>query len=258
MLASLVVTVSGVAAAADWQPVAAGLEYRHVERDGFDAHVVRVDLANEDLHLVTTRESERGLTVSEFARRKGAVAAINADYFDAQMRPLGLAMGACDVWSKGTAHGRHEEVVGIGAREVRIFPRRRPLRKPEPWMTGAVSGWPMIVSECSPLERLPGSDPFTHAPHPRTALGISRDGAHLYLVVVDGRREHVPGVTLPELAEFMDELGACTAVNLDGGGSSTMWVGDRVVNQPSDLIERPVVNHLAVVAGGDEAACDDP
>jgi exopolysaccharide biosynthesis protein len=258
VLAGLAVAISCAAAAADWEPVAAGVEYRHVEREGFDAHVIRVDLANQEIHLVATRESERGLTVSEFARRRSAIVAINADYFDAEMHPLGLAVGACGVWSEGIARGRHQEVVGIGAHQVQIFPRRKPLRKPEPWMTGAVSGWPMIVSDCEPLERLPGSDFFTHAPHPRTALGLSQDGVQLYLVVVDGRREHVPGVTLPELAEFMDELGACTAVNLDGGGSSAMWVGDRVVNQPSDLIERRVVNHLAVVPGRDEAPCDAP
>jgi exopolysaccharide biosynthesis protein len=55
-------------------------------------------------------------------------------------------------------------------------------------------------------------------------------------------------MTLPELAQFMDELGACTALNLDGGGSSAMWVLDRIVNQPSDLVERPVANHLAVIS----------
>lgn len=258
VLAVFAVTHSGAVLAADWQPVAAGVGYRHVEREGFDAHVVRVDLATEGLRLVATRESERGLTVSEFARRNAAIVAINADYFDAEMRPLGLAMGACGLWSEGVARGRHQEVVGIGVRHVQIFPRRKPLRRPEPWMTGAVSGWPMIVSGCEPVARLPGSDHFTRAPHPRTAVGLAQDGATLYLVVVDGRREQVPGVTLPELAAFMDELGACTAVNLDGGGSSAMWIGDRIVNQPSDPVERPVANHLAVVAGGDEAACAAP
>lgn len=258
VLAGLAVAMSGTAVAEDWQPVAAGVEYRHVERTQFDAHVVRVDLENDGLHLVATRESERGLTVSEFARRSSALVAINADYFDAQLRPLGLAMGACGLWSEGAARGRHQEVVGIGARHVRIFPRRKPLRRPEPWMTGAVSGWPMIVDDCEPVARLPGSDHFTRAPHPRTAVGLGADGATLFLVVVDGRREKVPGVTLPELAAFMDEIGACTAVNFDGGGSSAMWVGDRIVNQPSDHVERPVANHLAVVAGGEDAPCDAP
>jgi exopolysaccharide biosynthesis protein len=43
-------------------------------------------------------------------------------------------------------------------------------------------------------------------------------------------------------------LGAYTAVNLDGGGSSALFLGDRIVNRPSDLVERPVANHLAVIS----------
>ena len=66
-------------------------------------------------------------------------------------------------------------------------------------------------------------------------------------MVADGRRAGVPGPTLPELAALLLELGACTAVNLDGGGSSALWLRDRVVNQPSDGAERRVANHLAVV-----------
>jgi hypothetical protein len=54
----------------------------------------------------------------------------------------------------------------------------------------------------------------------------------------------------------MDEVGACTAVNLDGGGSSVMWLRDRIVNQPSDLVERGVANHIAVVAAEDYRGCE--
>jgi exopolysaccharide biosynthesis protein len=130
---------------------------------------------------------------------------------------------------------------------VRIFPRAEPLREPKRWMTGAVSGWPMVVEDCAPVAALPGSDHFTRAPHPRTAVGLSRDRRELLLVVADGRREGVPGLTLPELAALMVEVGACTALNLDGGGSSALWLRDRIVNRPSDGFERKVVNHLGVV-----------
>jgi exopolysaccharide biosynthesis protein len=130
---------------------------------------------------------------------------------------------------------------------VAIFPRAQPLRQPKRWMTGAVSGWPMIVQDCAAVATLPGSDHFTRAPHPRTAVGLSKDRRGLLLVVADGRRAGVPGPTLPELAALLLELGACTAVNLDGGGSSALWVRDRIVNQPSDGAERRVANHLAVV-----------
>jgi exopolysaccharide biosynthesis protein len=237
----------GSPAAADtWQPVIPGVEYRQIERDGVDAHAVRVDLSQSQLQIIATSEPERGLTVTEFATRTGAVVAINGDYFDLELRPIGLAMGDGRVWAEAIESIRRQEVVGVGGRRVQIFPRVEPLRAPEPWMSGAVSGWPTVVEDCEPVERLPGSDHFTRAPHPRTAVGLSADRQMLYLVVADGRREGVPGLTLPELARLMDDLGACIAVNLDGGGSSAMWVRDRIVNQPSDLIERPVANHLAV------------
>lgn len=244
----LVLAVSGIRADDAPPAVAQGVEYQHMIRDGLDAHVVRVDLSQPQLQIIATAESERGLTVTEFASRTGAIVAINGDYFDPGSKPIGLAMGDGRVWAAPTESIRRQEVVGVGGRRVQIFPRKEPLRAPEPWMTGAVSGWPAVVEGCEPVDRLPGSDHFTLAPHPRTAVGLSADRQILYLVVADGRREGVPGLTLPELARLMDDLGACTAVNLDGGGSSAMWVRDRIVNQPSDLIERPVANHLAVVA----------
>jgi len=244
----LVLAVSGIRADDAPPAVAPGVEYQHVIRDGVDAHVVRVDLSQPRLQVIATAEPERGLTVTEFASRTGAIVAINGDYFDLELKPIGLAMGDGRVWAAPIESIRRQEVVGVGGRRVQIFPRKEPLRAPEPWMIGAVSGWPAVVEGCEPVDRLPGSDHFTLAPHPRTAVGLSADRRMLYLVVADGRREGVPGLTLPELARLMDDLGACTAVNLDGGGSSAMWVRDRIVNQPSDLIERPVANHLAVVA----------
>ncbi len=73
---------------------------------------------------------------------------------------------------------------------------------------------------------------------PRTAVGII-DENHLVFVVVDGREEgYSRGATLPELAQIMIDLGATTAYNLDGGGSSTMYFDGEVVNQPSNGGER--------------------
>lgn len=83
---------------------------------------------------------------------------------------------------------------------------------------------------------------------PRTAIGLTKDGKIL-LVVVDGRQAGSTGLTLLEMALFMQELGAEDAMNLDGGGSSEMVIGDKVVNRPSDGRERKIGNALAVVAG---------
>ena len=81
---------------------------------------------------------------------------------------------------------------------------------------------------------------------PRTALGLLGDGRVL-LVVVDGRQRFSRGMTLLELANFMKDLGAVDAMNLDGGGSSEMIVRGRVVNSPSDGRERRIGDALVIV-----------
>jgi len=81
---------------------------------------------------------------------------------------------------------------------------------------------------------------------PRTAVGVIDDN-HLVFVVVDGRDPgYSAGVTLPDLAAIMQGLGATTAYNLDGGGSSTMYFNGTVINQPSNGGERETSDILYV------------
>ena len=70
------------------------------------------------------------------------------------------------------------------------------------------------------------------ASNPRTAIGII-DENHYVFVVSDGRTSESEGLSLYELAEFMESLGVTTAYNLDGGGSSTMYFNGTVVNNPT-------------------------
>ena len=82
--------------------------------------------------------------------------------------------------------------------------------------------------------------------HPRTAIGWNE--RYFYLVTVDGRQPRLSvGMTLEELARYMIGLGCQEAMNLDGGGSATMWLGDGVVNSPSDGEQRPVANGLILL-----------
>jgi 3',5'-cyclic AMP phosphodiesterase CpdA len=90
------------------------------------------------------------------------------------------------------------------------------------------------------------------AVHPRTAVGFSADGGTMYLVTIDGRSAASRGMSYEELGAYMKELGADDALNLDGGGSSTMVAreageeGVDVENAPSDGYERAVPNGLAL------------
>jgi exopolysaccharide biosynthesis protein len=243
-----------VDASAQWTRVAPGVDYQHIRHGTIDAHVTRIDLRNRKLRIVSTREEDRALTVSAFAKKVHAIVAINGDYFNEEkIQPIGISLGMCGLWWNGIDVGRKQGLVAFGRRRAEI---QQNTMNVERWMESAVSGWPLLVSDCKVIENLPGSDHFTRAPHPRTAAGISKDGKTVFFVVTEGRMEGVPGLTLPELATFLrEELGICRAMNLDGGGSSTMFVRDVVVNHPSDGFEREVGNHLAVVLARDVPRC---
>jgi exopolysaccharide biosynthesis protein len=86
--------------------------------------------------------------------------------------------------------------------------------------------------------------------NPRTAIGLTADGRVL-IVVVDGRQGSSSGMSLLELAQFMaNRLGAEVAMNLDGGGSSTMAVRGALANHPGDGFERAVSSAVLVFPGG--------
>ena len=94
---------------------------------------------------------------------------------------------------------------------------------------------PLLISE-NDLCMMPQTSLVTNR-HPRTALG-ARNSRRIILLTVDGRAVEAGGMTLAELAEFMQFLRCRDAINLDGGGSTTMWIKNKpyggVVNMPSD------------------------
>lgn len=82
--------------------------------------------------------------------------------------------------------------------------------------------------------------------HPRTAIAFN--STYIYFVVADGRRADSIGMSYTELGNFCrDSLNAEFAINLDGGGSSTLWVNGQIKNRPSDGSERYVANGVAMI-----------
>jgi exopolysaccharide biosynthesis protein len=257
-LAALFVAFSALA---DWQNVAPGVDFQEFRESNYDIFVTRIDLTNDAIRVIASRESERGLKVSDFAKRVHAIAAINGDYFDDKFNPIGMTVGPCGEWDNARRTKR-EGYVAISTKGQGRIARQADVStsaSAETWMAATISGWPALINNCEALTstQLPGSDAFTRSPHPRTAVGLSDDRNTLYFVVADGRRTGVPGLTLPQLGSFMaSRLNACSAINFDGGGSTAMWVGDHLVNRPADGVERPVGDHLAVILESDLQPCD--
>jgi len=141
----------------------------------------------------------------------------------------------------------------VGAR-VRVERRLVPIdvATQDLWdqATQVVGGGPQLVKDgrvaiTAELEKVGAA--FVQDRHPRTAIARLGDG-RILLITVDGRRPGVSlGLSLPALAELLIRHGAREAINLDGGGSTTMLVKGRLVNQPSDQSgERPVSDAILI------------
>jgi hypothetical protein len=116
-----------------------------------------------------------------------------------------------------------------------------------PGIRDAIGGNPVLVREGAIFIGRGTGSFFDH--HPRTGVGATADGRVL-LVTVDGRNPgRSVGMTPLGFARFFKSLGARWAFNLDGGGSTTMFVKGEIVNRPSDGRERPVSSALVVLPG---------
>lgn len=176
---------------------------------------------------------------SRIGAEQGAIAAMNAGFFDTgpgTCPPLDLVKADGEVLSYNRLTGGAQRSIGWDAdrtTHVAWVPKDRDW----PEVVDGLGAHPSLVS-AGAMRLEPDRDTdFYDGRHPRTALGVRADGTVL-LVVVDGRTSAGVGMTLADLARHMVNLGAVDAVNLDGGGSTTLWLRDQsingVVNHPSD------------------------
>lgn len=154
-------------------------------------------------------------------------------------RALLVATGTA---SDGVNRLRVGDVVTI---ETHFVPDRGALRS-------VVGGWPRIVRNgidvSAAADTIEGTFPrFAASRHPRSVVGFSRDSSTLYLIAVDGRQASSVGMSLGELARAVIGLGVIDALNLDGGGSTALVVGDSVVNHPSDSTGERAVGDALVI-----------
>ena len=114
----------------------------------------------------------------------------------------------------------------------------------------AISGGPILIQngkrqkvQASPSEAYEFSSMLER--HPRTAIGWNANS--FFLVEVDGRQNRLSvGMTLDELTKFLLDLGCDNAMNLDGGGSATLWYAGQVQNSPCDRAEREIANGIGI------------
>ncbi|MBE5818285.1 MAG: phosphodiester glycosidase family protein [Clostridiales bacterium] len=174
--------------------------------------------------------------------------AVNADFFDinATYSPRGLCVKDGKVMS-GT---NDRPWFGITDQGELVIGDHDDYRSTYTGKLRDAVGGSHIILKNGMYNELAFGDEFGYTRHPRTAIGITKDG-NIVLAVVDGRQPELSnGATLSDLADIMLELGAVDALNLDGGGSSTMITqtqnGYKTQNSPSDGELREVFNALVV------------
>jgi len=225
-----------------WQPRFVGVEVAELQASAprrLRGVALRIDLQAEGLSFLATpangdKEGETDARrTSAFLAEHGLQAAINAAPFDVVHEQAGQPQ---DVHGLLVSEGRKVSRAGrapalVIDRNNRAWIEDTMDRVPEnAW--NAVGGFAVILRGGEPTGR--GDQKL----HPRTAAGVSKDGRWLFWVVVDGRQfGHSGGVTTGELAALFLHLGAADAINLDGGGTSTMVVagpdgGPQILNRP--------------------------
>jgi len=220
-------------------------------------HLVRIDLTSAEIAVYATKESDRGITASQFGQKLDAQVVINGDSFAvAGYRPRGLAIGDSSPWTNTADDGvsalLHFRRVGEHTDATIVTPElvMTPDNLPE-GTQGVVSGRPLLIRNGAVESTFDCDDPVTLACSraPRSAAGLSADRNTLLLATVDGWQAGSVGLTAAELAGFLYDRGAGSALAFDGGSSATLVMDGAVKSSPSDGVERSVANHLAIKYG---------
>ncbi len=218
-----------------------GVIHVHRTDNAQDYHLVL--LAPGAMEAVATGPDSAWSVVSEFAERVGAEVAINANFFS-KTESCGVTAGEGRLWT-AVYEGCPMTMAFFRngtASIIRGKVRKDGALSPSVGLVAAVSGRPRLVEDSVAS---PPAEKFMTVRHPRTALGLKKDGT-LVVLVADGRREAALGFTGPEMSEILIAEGVVNAINLDGGGSTTLYIkAERgVQNKPSDGHQRVVVNQL--------------
>ncbi len=168
---------------------------------------------------------------SEIAEKNDAILAINGDYYGSQENGYVLRNG---ILYRNTAAKEREDLVIYADGSFAII-TETDVSAEQLLNDGAqqiISFGPALVTDGQISVSEKDEVGKAKTSNPRTAIGIV-DELHYLFVVSDGRTEESEGLSLYELAVFMQSLGVQTAYNLDGGGSSTMYFNGEVINKPT-------------------------
>lgn len=247
----------------------AGLQYKKITTKAKQiVHLLEVDPNKINIVNLHAKNKTSGRkTVQALAIENNAIAGINGGFFNVDGSPSGN-LKIQNRWygdvkkyraTIGWSHGGKEALIDkikIQKRKNRNQPEIMPFFHPETkkaWQQfeNMVSGIPLLINNHKMVIFHYGEkfgQKFALERHARTAVGLLSNGHWIFAVVEKSEASGSPGMTIKEIASVMEKAGAKTALNLDGGGSSTLYIDRNIINNPQgdideDLgirVERPV------------------
>jgi exopolysaccharide biosynthesis protein len=233
-------------------------------------HVATIDLTRPQLNILVTPYQQNSdqyqlsaMTTSEFLDRHKLQLAVNASYFHPfnedspwnyypksgeRVNAVGQAISQGNIYSDPFPKSTWAMICFDAQNRVQILPQPTCPNGTQQ----AVSGNEMIFVN-QPPDPTVAKAQDADKPYPRLILAQDKPGKRLWAIAVDGKQPgYSEGVKLKELIPFLRQLGADRAINLDGGGSTTMVMakerGTQVLNAPIHnkipMTERPVANHI--------------
>ena len=228
------VTTDNSGSSQDYEDGNIKITYTQYTTNDTTIHVADVQLSSAEYLKTAFADNTYGKnvtqTTSDIAAANNAVLAINGDYYGVQEKGYVIRNGV--LYREAAADNDVLCIYGDGSMKV-VDPSSvtaQELLDQGAWQ--AFSFGPGLLEDGSIPISLDTEVGRAKASNPRTAIGII-DDLHYVFVVSDGRSDESEGLSLYELAVFMQELGVKTAYNLDGGGSSTMYFNGNVVNNPT-------------------------
>lgn len=206
-----------------------------------------IDIGYDSIALIKT---------SELAQTNKAIAAINGGFFDMNKGGSVTYFEVDDIVVNRTKNpekkwAKSEKLINGAIILTKYNEILIQSAKPDAYYENSkkesfvlITG-PLLIRN-SKSEKLPDMK-FTNFRHPRTCMCNTEES--LVLITIDGRQENAAGMNLIELQKYLHSIGCVDAINLDGGGSTTMWKKDKgIVNNPSDKKgERPVSNAILII-----------
>ena len=188
-------------------------------------------------------EEKELITTSNFGLRDTAIAAINGNFFDVKnggsvdfVRLNGKIINENRL-EKNNQRARHQQaavVIEHGKISIKKWDQTNDWETKLTEQNIMLNGPLLFLNGIK--EDLDTTD-FNRLRHPRTCLGIKPNGS-VILLAIDGRNDNSAGASLPELTKIMSWLGCTSAINFDGGGSTTLWINgfadQGVINYPTD------------------------